>query len=69
MSEMSAVAQPPLAQSLFATERAPRRETALDRAREERRGEKKLGTTGRGIGPAYEDKVGRRAIRIWRAAP
>jgi adenylosuccinate synthase len=37
---------------------------ALDRAREERRGAKKIGTTGRGIGPAYEDKVGRRAIRI-----
>jgi len=37
---------------------------ALDRAREERRGEKKIGTTGRGIGPAYEDKVGRRAIRL-----
>ena len=37
---------------------------ALDRAREERRAEKKIGTTGRGIGPAYEDKVGRRAIRV-----
>jgi adenylosuccinate synthase len=37
---------------------------ALDRAREERRGEQKIGTTGRGIGPAYEDKVGRRAIRV-----
>ncbi len=37
---------------------------ALDRAREERRGDKKLGTTGRGIGPAYEDKVGRRAVRV-----
>src|ERR1700726_3396020 len=37
---------------------------AVERAREERRGEKKLGTTGRGIGPAYEDKVGRRAIRV-----
>jgi adenylosuccinate synthase len=37
---------------------------ALDRAREERRGENKIGTTGRGIGPAYEDKVGRRAIRV-----
>jgi adenylosuccinate synthase len=37
---------------------------ALDRAREERRGKKKIGTTGRGIGPAYEDKVGRRAIRV-----
>jgi adenylosuccinate synthase len=37
---------------------------ALDRVREERRGDKKIGTTGRGIGPAYEDKVGRRAIRV-----
>ena len=37
---------------------------ALDRAREERRGDQKIGTTGRGIGPAYEDKVGRRAIRV-----
>jgi adenylosuccinate synthase len=36
----------------------------LDRAREEARGEKKIGTTGRGIGPAYEDRVGRRAIRL-----
>ncbi|HTV88229.1 MAG TPA: adenylosuccinate synthase [Stellaceae bacterium] len=36
----------------------------LDRAREERRGDRKLGTTGRGIGPAYEDKVGRRAVRV-----
>ena len=34
---------------------------ALDRAREAARGENKIGTTGRGIGPAYEDKVGRRA--------
>jgi adenylosuccinate synthase len=37
---------------------------ALEHAREERRGEKRLGTTGRGIGPAYEDKVGRRAVRV-----
>jgi adenylosuccinate synthase len=37
---------------------------ALDRARDQRRGDKKLGTTGLGIGPAYEDKVGRRAIRV-----
>jgi adenylosuccinate synthase len=36
----------------------------LDLAREEARGEAKIGTTGRGIGPAYEDKVGRRAIRV-----
>jgi adenylosuccinate synthase len=38
--------------------------SALDHAREAARGEKKLGTTGRGIGPAYEDKVARRAIRL-----
>jgi adenylosuccinate synthase len=37
---------------------------ALDRARETARGEKKIGTTGRGIGPAYEDKVARRAVRL-----
>ena len=35
----------------------------LDRIREEAAGAAKIGTTGRGIGPAYEDKVGRRAIR------
>ncbi len=37
---------------------------AIDRAREAARGDRKIGTTGRGIGPAYEDKVARRAIRI-----
>jgi adenylosuccinate synthase len=37
---------------------------ALDVAREQARGERKIGTTGRGIGPAYEDKVARRAIRV-----
>src|SRR5258708_27673729 len=37
---------------------------ALDRAREERRGVNQIGTTGRGIGPAYEDKVRRRAIPV-----
>jgi adenylosuccinate synthase len=37
---------------------------ALDQARESRRGEDKIGTTGRGIGPAYEDKVGRRGLRL-----
>ncbi|MBT5497380.1 MAG: adenylosuccinate synthase [Alphaproteobacteria bacterium] len=36
----------------------------LDRAREEARGKAKIGTTGRGIGPAYEDKTARRAIRV-----
>lgn len=38
--------------------------TALDQAREIRRGGNKIGTTGRGIGPAYEDKVARRALRF-----
>ena len=36
----------------------------LDKAREEALGKAKIGTTGRGIGPAYEDKVARRAIRV-----
>ena len=36
----------------------------LDQLREESAGAQKIGTTGRGIGPAYEDKVGRRAIRV-----
>ena len=36
----------------------------LDVAREEARGKSKIGTTGRGIGPAYEDKTARRAIRV-----
>ena len=37
---------------------------ALDQAREAAMGAAKIGTTGRGIGPAYEDKVARRAIRV-----
>ncbi len=37
---------------------------ALDRARETARGANAIGTTGRGIGPAYEDKVARRALRV-----
>ncbi|MRH77774.1 adenylosuccinate synthase [Spiribacter sp. C176] len=37
---------------------------ALDQAREKARGKAAIGTTGRGIGPAYEDKVARRGIRI-----
>jgi len=37
---------------------------ALDQSVEQRRGNQKIGTTGRGIGPAYEDKVGRRGIRL-----
>ncbi|TVZ40542.1 adenylosuccinate synthetase [Alteromonadaceae bacterium 2753L.S.0a.02] len=37
---------------------------ALDQARETKRGKAKIGTTGRGIGPAYEDKVSRRGLRL-----
>ena len=37
---------------------------ALDHAREAALGDKKIGTTGRGIGPAYEDKVARRSVRV-----
>jgi adenylosuccinate synthase len=36
----------------------------LDQLLESKKGEKKIGTTGRGIGPAYEDRAGRRALRI-----
>jgi len=37
---------------------------AIDIARENRKGARKIGTTGRGIGPVYEDKIGRRGIRL-----
>jgi len=37
---------------------------AIDKAREQAKGAAKIGTTGRGIGPAYEDKIARRAIRL-----
>ncbi len=37
---------------------------AIDIAREAKSGDKKIGTTGRGIGPCYEDKIGRRGIRL-----
>lgn len=37
---------------------------AVDQARELKKGDAKIGTTGRGIGPAYEDKVARRALRV-----
>jgi adenylosuccinate synthase len=38
--------------------------TALDKAREEKARDRAIGTTGRGIGPTYEDKAGRRGIRV-----
>src|SRR5262249_37662765 len=37
---------------------------AIDKAMEAARGNAKIGTTGRGIGPSYEDRIGRRALRI-----
>lgn len=37
---------------------------AIDQAREKKRGKKAIGTTGRGIGPCYEDKVARRGLRV-----
>ena len=37
---------------------------AIDRAREQAKGDAKIGTTGRGIGPTYEDKVARRGLRV-----
>jgi adenylosuccinate synthase len=36
----------------------------IDRARERASGDRKIGTTGRGVGPAYEDKIARRALRV-----
>ena len=37
---------------------------AIDKAREIKKGKGKIGTTGRGIGPAYEDKISRRGLRL-----
>ena len=37
---------------------------AIDKAREIKKGKEKIGTTGRGIGPAYEDKISRRGLRL-----
>ena len=37
----------------------------LDILSEARRGERRIGTTSRGIGPAYEDKIARRGVRVW----
>ncbi|UCF38348.1 MAG: adenylosuccinate synthetase, partial [Acidobacteriota bacterium] len=38
--------------------------TAVERAEEERLGDRRIGTTSRGIGPCYEDKIGRRGLRV-----
>ena len=66
MDELEA-AGVPVAQRLCISEACPLilpYHGALDLAREAAKGAHKIGTTGRGIGPAYEDKVARRAIRL-----
>jgi len=57
----------PVRERLFISEACPLilpYHIALDQAREAARGKKAIGTTGRGIGPAYEDKVARRGLRV-----
>ncbi|NLS14680.1 adenylosuccinate synthase [Vibrio sp. SM6] len=57
----------PVRERLFISEACPLilpYHAALDQARELARGKKAIGTTGRGIGPAYEDKVARRGLRV-----
>lgn len=57
----------PVRERLFVSEACPLilpYHVALDVAREKARGKKAIGTTGRGIGPAYEDKVARRGLRV-----
>ncbi|CAH8196028.1 adenylosuccinate synthase [Vibrio aestuarianus] len=57
----------PVRERLFISEACPLilpYHIALDQARETARGKKAIGTTGRGIGPAYEDKVARRGLRV-----
>jgi adenylosuccinate synthase len=66
MNELE-VAGVPVAERLCISEACPLilpYHAALDLAREAAKGAQKIGTTGRGIGPAYEDKVARRAIRL-----
>jgi adenylosuccinate synthase len=57
----------PVAERLQISESCPlllEHHVALDAAREKARGKKAIGTTGRGIGPCYEDKVARRGLRV-----
>lgn len=57
----------PVREKLYISEACPLilpYHVALDNAREKARGANAIGTTGRGIGPAYEDKVARRALRV-----
>src|SRR3954465_12405183 len=67
MDELEAAGVRGVVARLSISEACPARlpyHSALDLAREASKGERKIGTTGRGIGPAYEDKVARRAVRL-----
>ncbi|MGA7983764.1 MAG: adenylosuccinate synthase [Burkholderiales bacterium] len=67
MDELEAAGVPGVVARLCISEACPLilpYHAALDAAREASKGTNKIGTTGRGIGPAYEDKVARRAIRL-----
>ena len=67
IDELNAAGVPNVAQRLKIAATAPLilpYHIVLDQAREQSKGDKKIGTTGRGIGPAYEDKVARRAVRV-----
>ena len=67
IDELNAAGVPNVEQRLKIADTAPLilpYHIALDQAREQSKGDKKIGTTGRGIGPAYEDKVARRAVRV-----
>ena len=67
VDELIAVGVPNVEKRLFVSQNCPLimpYHVALDKAREAAAGAKKIGTTGRGIGPAYEDKVARRTVRV-----
>ncbi len=67
LDELKAVGVPNVEKRLFVSANCPLimpYHIALDHAREAALGSKKIGTTGRGIGPAYEDKVARRTVRV-----
>lgn len=67
IDELNAIGVPNVEKRLFVSANCPLimpYHVALDQAREAAAGAKKIGTTGRGIGPAYEDKVARRTVRV-----
>ncbi len=67
IAKLTAATQIPVAERLFISPACVLilpYHAELDRAREIARGKQAIGTTGRGIGPAYEDKVARRALRV-----